>query len=86
MSAPNSHRDWLSITKSEVIVRSVGLALRAYVTGAFAQSALIFSKVVPLITEVGGSRAQNQLSTQLLENAVAKSHKSISYVFSVEVA
>ena len=73
-------------SKSWAVLRSVGLALRAYVTGAFIQSALIFSEVVPRIAEVGGSSAQNQLFTQFRDVAAAKSHERISHVLSVEVA
>ena len=42
------------------------VALRAYAAGDFELAATVLASVVPHIAEVGGSRAQNQLFTELM--------------------
>lgn len=56
-------------SRIEVVVVQIGNALRSYAAGAYATAATQFEKVIPHVAEVGGSRAQNQIFSQLYESA-----------------
>lgn len=69
---------WLRRTKfsprlrAEALVCRVASGLRAYVVGDFGRCAAMLATAVPYLGEVGGSRAQNQLFSQLEEVSRAK--------------
>lgn len=56
----------LARSRSEALVARMTVALRAYAAGDFELAATVLASVVPHIAEVGGSRAQNQLFTELM--------------------
>lgn len=54
---------WLS--RKERLVKQMALSLRAYAAGSYRQAATQMHRVVPKLSQVGGSRAQNLLFRQL---------------------
>jgi hypothetical protein len=65
--------DWLKtrpanvLSRRERLVEQMALALQAYVTGSYKYAAYMLRSVVPQLSKVGGSRAQNLLFRQLEE-------------------
>jgi len=55
------------LSRRERLVEQMALALRAYVTGSYKYAAIVLQRVVPQLSKVGGSRAQNLLFGQLEE-------------------
>jgi hypothetical protein len=54
-------------TLRERLVEKMAVALRAYATGLYTHAANLLQRIVPQLSQVGGSRAQNQLFRQLQE-------------------
>ncbi len=52
-------------SRNDHLVERMAVALRAYTAGDFQQATTVLAGVVPYTSEVGGSRAQNQLFKQL---------------------
>ncbi|UCH48543.1 MAG: hypothetical protein JSU95_01620 [Betaproteobacteria bacterium] len=53
----------------EALVARIARALRAYVSGKYHEAAVEFSAALPHVFELGGSRAQNDLFTELRDSA-----------------
>jgi hypothetical protein len=73
-------------SRSEALVSRMAVALRAYAAGDFELAATVLTNVVPYIAEVGGSRAQNQLFTQLMRAAHRRACASDSLPSYLKVA
>ena len=73
-------------SRSEALVSRMAVALRAYAAGDFDLAATVLTNVVPYIAEVGGSRAQNQLFTQLMRAAHRRACASDSLPSYLKVA
>ena len=56
----------------EALVVRTARALRAYVSGNFQSAAAELTAVIPHVSQLGGSRAQNELFTQLRDTARRK--------------
>ncbi len=54
-------------THRERLVEKMAVALRAYTAGSYRHAAIMLQRIVPQLSEVGGSRAQNLLFRQLQE-------------------
>ncbi len=54
---------------AERLVEHMAVALRAYATQAYRRAATVLQSVVPELTRVGGSRAQNELFRELEQAA-----------------
>lgn len=55
-------------SQRERLVRQMAVALKAYVARSYRHAAAVMQNVVPQLSQVGGSRAQNQLFRQLEES------------------
>ncbi|UCE90220.1 MAG: hypothetical protein JSW10_05230 [Pseudomonadota bacterium] len=51
------------------LLKHAGVALRAYVAGEFGYAAATLATLSPRVTEIGGSRAQNQLFESIAQSA-----------------
>jgi hypothetical protein len=54
-------------SRRERLVEQMAVALRAYVAGSYEHAAFLLRSIVPQLSQVGGSRAQNQLFLQMEE-------------------
>ena len=60
------------VSIAEALVVRIARALRAYVSGNYRAAAAELTAVVPHVSQLGGSRAQNELFTQLRDTARRK--------------
>jgi hypothetical protein len=73
-------------SRSEYLVAQMAVALRAYVAGDHQQAAMVLASVVPFLSEVGGSRAQNQLFEQIERESWRRATNGVSLPVYAEVA
>lgn len=59
-------------SRRQQLVRQMAVALRACVSGAYEYAAAVLRRVVPQLSEVGGSRAQNELFRQIEQHCREK--------------
>jgi len=55
------------LSRRERLVEQMAVALRAHAAGSYKHAAIMLQRIVPQVSKVGGSRAQNQLFRQLEE-------------------
>jgi hypothetical protein len=60
------------VSSVEALVARIARALRAYVSGNYREAAAELTAVVPHVSQLGGSRAQNELFAQLRDAARRK--------------
>jgi len=53
------------LSRRERLVEKMAVALRAHAAGSYKQAAIVLQRIVPQLSKVGGSRAQNLLFRQL---------------------
>jgi hypothetical protein len=58
-------RPKLAASRSATLVERMALGFRAFAAGDFDQASLLFAAVVPNVSEIGGSRAQNELFSEI---------------------
>ncbi len=58
--------------RAEQLLWRMGRGLRAYAAGAYLEAAHILAETVPSVSEIGGSRAQNELFHELRRDALRR--------------
>jgi len=74
------------LPRRERLVEQMAVALRAFAAGSYKQAAIELQRVVPQLSQVGGSRAQNQLFLQLHERCWNKVSDAIPATLYANVA
>ena len=59
-------------TRAEQLLWRMGHGLRAYAAGEYLEAACILAETLPSISEIGGSRAQNELFHELRRDALRR--------------
>jgi len=73
-------------SETEKIVFRIAIALRSFIAGSYEAAATTFESVIPYLSEIGGSRAQNDLFRQLRDSARRQSVTSESLTHELKVA
>jgi hypothetical protein len=79
-------RRFSACSRTETIVFRIAIALRSFIAGSYEVAVTTFESVMPYLSEIGGSRAQNDLFRQLRESAYRRASTSESLTHEQKVA